>query len=241
MDENADSSKTPEQDYDQFSAITSPQSELQQVHGLFDKEERAIKRHFTNREMEVLDIGCGSGRVSRELNTRGFDVTGVDISNKLIQGASSYFPEIEFLISDAANLPFSDNSFKYIIFAYNGIDYMTPEHRRKEAFQEIHRVLHPSGVFVFSSHNIWYTFPSIIADRGYIKDMYLSTENKGNFLSRYKYEDTKIGLLKTYFTNPIRVWRELRTAGFDLVDICGSNQFPISLFETSPYYVTEPR
>ena len=235
-------STTSERDHDQFSSEASVQSQLQRVNGgkLFDREKRAIERYFTDREARTLDIGCGAGRVSCALDAQGFDVTGVDISNELIREAHSHFPEIEFLVSDAASLPFSDDSFEYIIFPYNGIDYLIPEQRRQDALREIRRVLRPSGVFVFSSHNSWYTLPALFRNWDFLKERYLSPKNRGRLFSRYRFEDGEVGWLETYFTNPIRQWRELRTVGFDLIDVIGRQDFPFWLFETSPYYVTEP-
>lgn len=243
MDErDINSSGTLDRDHDQFGFEASVQSQLERVNGgeLFDREKRAIGRHFTDRGAKTLDVGCGVGRVSCALDARGFDVTGIDISGELIQAAQSHFSGIEFLVSDAATLPFSDNSFEYVIFAYNGIDYLLPEQRRREALREIRRVIRPSGVFIFSSHNSWYTFPAVLRDQTFVKNRYLSTKNRDRFFSRYKFENAEVGWLKTYFTNPVRQWRELRTVGFNLVDVIGRQDFPLWLFETSPYYVTEP-
>lgn len=239
---DANSSGTLDRSHDQFSFETSVQSQLERAHEieLFDREKRAIGRHFTDRGATVLDVGCGAGRVACALDAREFDVTGIDISDELIRAAQSHFPGIEFLVSDAANLPFSDDSFEYVIFAYNGIDYLFPEQRRRDALREIRRVIRPSGVFIFSSHNSWYTFPAVLRDQTFVKDRYLSTKNRDRFFSRYKFEDAEVGWLETYFTNPVRQWRELRTVGFDLVDVVGRQDFPFWLFESSPYYITEP-
>lgn len=241
-EKDVDSSETLDRTHDQFSFEASVQSQLERVNGgeLFDREKRAIKRYFTDRGAKVLDVGCGAGRVSCALDSRGFDVTGIDISGDLIRAAQSYFAGIDFLASDAATLPFSDDSFEYVVFAYNGIDYLLPERRRREALQEIRRVIRPSGVFVFSSHNSWYTLPAVFRDPTFVKDRYLSAKNRDRFFSRYKFEDAEVGWLETYFTNPVRQWRELRTVGFDLVDVVGRQDFPFWLFESSPYYVAEP-
>lgn len=243
MDDKAiESSENLDQNHNQFSFEASVQSQIQRVNGgeLFDREKRAIDRYFTNSGANTLDIGCGAGRVACALDDRGFDVTGADISDELIQAAQSLFPQIEFLVSDAATLPFSDNSFEYIIFAYNGIDYLLPEDRRREALREIHRVLRPSGVFVFSSHNSWYTFPAVFHNPTFLKERYLSAKNRDRLFSRYKFENAEVGWLETYFTNPVRQWQELRAIGFNLVDIIGRQKFPLWLVENSPYYVAKP-
>lgn len=241
-DRTVGSSEKGDRDHDQFSFEASVQSQLERVNGgeLFDRERRAIDHYFVDQGARALDVGCGAGRVTCALDARGFDVTGFDISEELIRAANSHYEEIEFLISDASTLPFSDDSFEYVIFAYNGIDYLLPEHRRREALREIRRVIRPSGVFVFSSHNSWYTLPALLRDQTFVKDRYLSPKNRDRLFSRYKFEDAEVGWLETYFTNPVRQWRELRNVGFDLVDVIGRQEFPFWLFETAPYYVAEP-
>ena len=241
-DRTVDSSEKEDRDHDQFSFEASVQSQLDRVNRgeLFDREIRAIDRYFVDQDARALDVGCGAGRVACALDDRGFDVTGVDISEELIQAAKSHFSGIEFLVSDASSLPFSDNSFEYVIFAYNGIDYLLPEDRRREALQEIHRILRPSGVFVFSSHNAWYTLPAILRNQSFITERYLSPQNRDRLFNRYKFEDAEVGWLETYFTNPVRQWRELRNIGFDLIDVIGRQEFPFWLFEMSPYYIAKP-
>ncbi len=69
------------------------------------------------------------------------------------------FPKLEFEVGSAADLSgFSSSSFDAVVMAFNGMDYVIPDKSRFRALQEIHRVLKPDGVLIFSSHNprsIW--------------------------------------------------------------------------------------
>jgi SAM-dependent methyltransferase len=56
----------------------------------------------------TLDIGCGEGRLSRELKARGHDVVALDGSPTMVAAAREADPEIETLVGDAAELPFPD-------------------------------------------------------------------------------------------------------------------------------------
>ena len=40
-----------------------------------------------NKELEIIDIGCGTGRHSIELAKRGYSITGIDLSESLLQKA----------------------------------------------------------------------------------------------------------------------------------------------------------
>jgi SAM-dependent methyltransferase len=47
---------------------------------------------------------------------------------------------------------FADDSFDFILFSFNGLDYI-PHEGRLKALAEIKRILSLQGIFVFSSHN----------------------------------------------------------------------------------------
>ena len=58
----------------------------------------------------TLDLGCGEGRLPRDLKARGYDVVGVDASPTLLEAARAADPEGDYRLSDAASLPFDDAS-----------------------------------------------------------------------------------------------------------------------------------
>lgn len=68
----------------------------------------------------TLEVGCGEGRVSRDLAARGHNVTAVDASPTLIRLAHDADPKSAYLQSDAAALPFAAGSFDLVVF-YNSL------------------------------------------------------------------------------------------------------------------------
>jgi len=54
----------------------------------------------------TLDVGCGEGRVARDLRARGHRVIAVDSSETMVRFAVEEDPTIEALVADAAQLPF---------------------------------------------------------------------------------------------------------------------------------------
>lgn len=211
---------------------------------LFPQERTAVERYFTDDGASVLDIGCGAGRVSHLLHERGFDVTGVDVSEPLVAEARSRFPGIEFRVEDVRDASFASNSFEYAVFSFYGLDYVLPESERVRALREIRRVLKPSGVVVFSSHNSWHPLVPLSARdlrraANDVIDLYLREENRGRLLSRYKVESVPLGDVEIYLSNPVHQWLQLRKCGFTPLDVVGRRDGLGRFFERDPHYVAK--
>lgn len=52
----------------------------------------------------VLDLGCGPGQLTRQIADHGAEVVGVDVSPEMIGQARQNYPELQFLLADAAKL-----------------------------------------------------------------------------------------------------------------------------------------
>ena len=91
----------------------------------------------------TLEMGCGEGRVARDLAARGHRVVGVDVSPTLIAAASDADAAGRYLLADAARLPFPDGSFDLVV-AYNSLMDLDD---LAAAVAETARVLTPTGVF----------------------------------------------------------------------------------------------
>ena len=68
----------------------------------------------------TLEVGCGEGRVARDLRARGHTVVGVDSSPALVGHAVDADPEGAYVVADAASLPFPGASFDLVV-AYNSL------------------------------------------------------------------------------------------------------------------------
>lgn len=89
----------------------------------------------------TLELGCGEGRVARDLKARGHTVVGVDVSRTLVRFAREADPTGEYVVCDAAELPFDDASFDLVV-AFNSLMDMDD---MRGAVGEAARVLEPGG------------------------------------------------------------------------------------------------
>lgn len=104
----------------------------------------------------LLDIGFGGGRTTRFLLEISKDYTGIDYTAASVEAAKLKYPSADLRCADARNLSqFEDESFDFVLFSFNGIDYMNHEDRLI-AFGEMHRVLKPAAHLAFSTHNRGY-------------------------------------------------------------------------------------
>lgn len=105
------------------------------------------------RDQKLLDIGIGGGRTTKFLLEISKDYTGIDYTPRCVEVAANRYPDANILCCDARDLRvFSDESFDFVLFAFNGIDYVVHEDRIK-VLNEIRRVLKPGALFMFSTHN----------------------------------------------------------------------------------------
>jgi demethylmenaquinone methyltransferase/2-methoxy-6-polyprenyl-1,4-benzoquinol methylase len=90
----------------------------------------------------VVDVATGTGLVAAELLQRGFEVTGVDQSAQMLEGARRRFgPRIELVESSAETLPFGDASFDHLTVTYL-LRYVDDP---AATLRELARVVRPGG------------------------------------------------------------------------------------------------
>lgn len=116
--------------------------------------ERLLFETYIPAGSAILDLGVGGGRTSGYLACRGRRYVGVDYAAAMVEVCRRKYPKLEFMIADASDLSvFRENSFDAVVFAFNGLDYVLPESRRRSCLDHISRILKPGGCLIFSSHN----------------------------------------------------------------------------------------
>ena len=110
-----------------------------------------------NKSVKILDVGCGTGRHSIELSKRGYQVTGIDLSDSQLvrarEKAEKQGQKIDFLKHDARNLPF-ENEFDLVIMLCEGaFPLMETDEMNYEILKNAAKSLKEHGKIIFTTLN----------------------------------------------------------------------------------------
>lgn len=95
---------------------------------------------------KVLDLGCGSGIFTKNLNSWGANVVGCDLSKNLISIAKKENPNIQFIVCNAEKTPFKISEFDVVTSGLM-VHYLKD---LKPLFKEVFKITKKNGLFVFS-------------------------------------------------------------------------------------------
>ncbi|TVQ49445.1 MAG: class I SAM-dependent methyltransferase [Saprospirales bacterium] len=121
----------------------------------------------------MLDLACGNGRFSHYLALKGFDVTGLDISESKITDAISkakelgLSSEVEFFKHDMRN-SFRHNYFDYVFNFFTSFGYFENDADHITTIENIYAGLKPKGIFILDFLNVKKTINHLIAEEEHI-------------------------------------------------------------------------
>jgi SAM-dependent methyltransferase len=99
-----------------------------------------IGKHATLKNKKVLEIGCGSGRISSLLAEECNALVAIDPDEKDIENARARIPGVDFRVGSGEKLDFPDSSFDLVIFT------LSLHHQdSRKALKEAARVAKPGG------------------------------------------------------------------------------------------------
>ncbi|QQG42230.1 MAG: class I SAM-dependent methyltransferase [Candidatus Woesebacteria bacterium] len=109
--------------------------------------------HKNLKSFLVLDIGCSSGIITREIAKHSRKVIGIDVDGNAIKKAAVDFRSVKnlkFRVAKGEKIPFRKNFFD-IVFCNQVYSYVSNPHKM---MLEIKRVLKPGGICLFTGDNL---------------------------------------------------------------------------------------
>ncbi len=190
------------------------------------------------KELKIIDIGCGTGRHSIELSKRGYSMTGIDLSESLLEKAREKAGksnvQIDFLKHDARNLPFDKQFDVAIMMCEGGFPLMETDEMNYEILKNVSKSLKENAKFIFTTLNgLFPVFNSIEEFCASNTDDGNATYHKNTFdlMTFRDYNITKViddnGVEKELECNeryyiPSEIAWLLKTLGFTKIEIFGA-------------------
>lgn len=204
--------------------------DLTEIQSMYDKVAKEWAKAFLNehdnkpKDQEILlrfsklvgdkksiwDFGCGPGNTASLLKNLGIEISGLDLSEKILEQARTIHPGIHFQKGNILDLEFKNNSIAGVV-AFYAIIHFTQE-QVMTAFREIFRVLNPGGIFLLTYH--------IGNDTIHLHE-FLGKEIDIDFM---------------FFSNDF-ISTSLKSAGFENIDIIEREPYPKVEYQSQRAYV----
>ena len=208
------------------------------THGTVGECDFIEKEINFDKSLKILDVGCGTGRHAIELTKRGYQVTGIDLSESQLKRAKEKAKaenlSIDFQCQDARNLPFNGEFDVAIMICEGGFSLMETDEMDFEILKNVTKSLKPAAKFIFSAPNG--LFPLYNS----VDDFHASTVEDGNSVCKdnsfdfmtfrgysiVEFEDDD-GNKKTLECNeryyvPCEITWLLKSLGYKTIDIFGA-------------------
>lgn len=211
-----------------------------------DFYERCFEKYMNIRPELVLDLACGTGAMTEELDRRGYDMTGVDLSFDMLCVAkdraydSGRQDNILYLCQSMTEFELY-GTVDACVCTLDGINYLTEDGDLKKTLDCVHNYLIPNGIFVFDISSE-YKFKNVYANNSFLyngevegykyfcawQNMYDSESKICEFsLTAFTETDKKTYLRadevqyqRMYDVDEVK--NMLLDCGFEICEICGS-------------------
>ena len=130
--------------------------------------EQCFDRFLKEKPTLVLDLACGTGRMTRTLARRGYDMIGVDGSEDMLSEAyaASEGEPILYLRQDMRSFELY-GTVGAVVCCLDSLNYLLEESDVKKVFSLVHNYLDPDGIFLFDV-NSPYKFRHVYGDNAYV-------------------------------------------------------------------------
>ncbi len=156
--------------YEALAAVYDHLGEKIDYAAFADLYERCFARYGIKPQL-LLDLGCGTGSMTLELASRGYDMIGVDASAQMLSRAMSrMYAEgksgILFLQQDMREFELY-GTVGAVVSTLDCVNYLTGDGDLDRCFSLVHNYLDPDGVFLFDV-NTPHKFRTVYGDNAYV-------------------------------------------------------------------------
>ena len=133
--------------------------------------EACFEKYLSAKPELVLDLACGTGSMTLEMASRGYDMIGADFSEDMLTEAmdKAYDKGIEGLLFLKQDMRCFElyGTVGAILCCLDSVNYLTEDGDLEKCFRCVHNYLDPDGLFIFDV-NTPYKFENVYGDQHYI-------------------------------------------------------------------------
>jgi SAM-dependent methyltransferase len=191
----------------------------------------------------MLDVACGRGRHAKFLADKGFNVTGIDLSEESIAAARKLENDHLSFFQHDMRLPFRINYFDLVFNFFTSFGYFETRHENDNALRTLANSLKPGGKLVLDYLNSVYAAARLVENEVKELDHVVFDIHRemagGKFLKKIHILDKK-QLLRATFTESVSAFRRkdfeemFALQGLQITDVFGDYHFNIFDEEHSP-------
>lgn len=131
----------------------------------------------------LLDLGCGTGKLTQLMAQKGYDMIGIDNSYEMLDMAKSVSDEsILYLMQDMREFELY-GTVRGIYSACDCMNYITEEEDLKKVFSLVNNYLDPKGIFIFDM-NTPYKYEELLAENTFAEN-----REEGSFIWENYYDE----------------------------------------------------
>ena len=117
----------------------------------------------------VLDMGCGTGAMTRYLDAHGYDMTGIDVSEEMLTIAKEKSsPDILYLLQDMREFELY-GTMRAAVSICDSMNYILEEDDLLRVFSLVNNYLDPGGIFIFDLNTV-YKYQEILGEQTIAED-----------------------------------------------------------------------
>ena len=133
----------------------------------------------------LLELGCGTGRMTRLLAAEGYDMIGVDNSEEMLSVAREYTmenTEILYLLQDMREFELY-GTVRAVVSVCDSLNYITEEEELEHVFALVNNYLDPQGIFLFDMNTV-YKYQTMIGNTTIAEN-----RDEGSFIWENSYDE----------------------------------------------------
>ena len=153
-----------------------------------------IWKNYGHTPVSVLDLACGSGKMTRLLAKKGYDTIGIDFSGELLAIARQNDDKTLYLQQNMQDFELY-GAVDSIVCLCDSLNYILEYNDLCKIFKLCHKYLEPNGVFIFDL-NTEHKYKNILADNSFCE----TSKNMAYIWENQYFDDEKINEYElTYF------------------------------------------